>query len=392
MNRLRLAYNEMMNKVLLFFLLVSPVAHSNSKPGFDCSKSMNCQEKLICQTPSLALLDNSLNEIYKKTTTSFKSERLNDLKLSQKEWLSERKNIPCTEDDLAYFYKARISALETLSKKDPTDYDICKLFIENRTKFKLLASHTKLDQATRFSFNNQEYSFGGEHLGTCPRVPGSFIDKDKKTQEIFEADGEHVATFGIKPWIFETSGKLIVGIFDFNSKEDGLKSDRFYSLSEVDGKYARQICVFQRHPGKWSVSGKDTKPCEFLSQKKTYDIEKEEVDLRNDKTKQKIKLYSDDSRISAGCGSEIGTEYLHIESDKKLSESLKDLTMQEYWRIKNFSFVNIQSKNFILSEPAKRYYDPRFDFPDKVLYEVNKDGTISEVCKAVTKSSIRIVE
>ncbi len=95
-----------------------PLAPVNINPGFDCAKSSTKIEKAICSNSNIAYYDSLLTSLYYKLkTTISKTEKLENLKQSQREWVRDR-NVSCknyTDISLhsclvqAYYY--RVSSL-----------------------------------------------------------------------------------------------------------------------------------------------------------------------------------------------------------------------------------------------------------------------------------------
>lgn len=80
-------------------------------PSFDCTKAATFSEKVICSDPLLGKLDGALSENYKYMLGSDIGDAArNDLKTTQKKWLTERNK--CTNNQcLVDAYRKRIDAV-----------------------------------------------------------------------------------------------------------------------------------------------------------------------------------------------------------------------------------------------------------------------------------------
>ncbi len=78
------------------------------KPSFDCTKASTFSEKAICSDPLLGNLDGALSENYKHMLASDIGDGArNDLKTTQKKWLTERNG--CTNNQcLTDTYRKRL--------------------------------------------------------------------------------------------------------------------------------------------------------------------------------------------------------------------------------------------------------------------------------------------
>lgn len=87
----------------------APSAQPSWSPSFDCTKATTFSEKAICTDSLLGKLDGALAENYKHMLASDIGDGArNDLKATQRNWLSERNQ--CTENQcLARVYRKRIN-------------------------------------------------------------------------------------------------------------------------------------------------------------------------------------------------------------------------------------------------------------------------------------------
>ena len=111
-----------MAKLLFAAFLVSSffLNHSTAlaaQPSFDCGKAGNALEKAICNSSSLAQLDNRMAKVYAQVLNSVGKARAerNQVKQSQRQWLKKRSTCvngsSVDEGCLAKLYQDRISEL-----------------------------------------------------------------------------------------------------------------------------------------------------------------------------------------------------------------------------------------------------------------------------------------
>lgn len=87
---------------------------TSSSPSFDCEKASSPTEKLICANDGLSTLDSQLSKSYSSLRTTVPDpERL---KLDQREWIKNTRNLCMDVACLTQAYEARIQAFAVLAK------------------------------------------------------------------------------------------------------------------------------------------------------------------------------------------------------------------------------------------------------------------------------------
>ncbi|MBL0625352.1 DUF1311 domain-containing protein [Aeromonas jandaei] len=119
-------------------LALSPLAllslfASAATPSFDCSKTSNDVEVLICKDQGLANLDKEMATLYPKAIANLSPEDRNSAKAQQRGWVKGRNECWKTQDMrncIEYSYRLRISDLQInagqLSVPNPVFYQCGK--------------------------------------------------------------------------------------------------------------------------------------------------------------------------------------------------------------------------------------------------------------------------
>lgn len=90
------------------------VAHELPGPSFDCNKATTAAEKTVCANEKLARLDKQLSQLYKQVLAA--SSNMDEVRLSQRNWLIGRRN-KCTDKAcLETAYASRISEIVKSTK------------------------------------------------------------------------------------------------------------------------------------------------------------------------------------------------------------------------------------------------------------------------------------
>lgn len=96
---------------LLASLLLLGAASPALAASFDCNRASTPQEKLICQTPQLSSLDETLANVYHQKMSGLAAADAVQLKQSQREWLKQLRSHGTDVDQLQTAYQQRIAAL-----------------------------------------------------------------------------------------------------------------------------------------------------------------------------------------------------------------------------------------------------------------------------------------
>jgi len=93
----------------IFFMCIFSASIFVHAASFDCTKAESPTEKLICENPTVSLLDEQLGKIYKQVLANTANK--NSLKLEQLEWLKQQRN--CKDSEcLTKTYQTRIEQLQ----------------------------------------------------------------------------------------------------------------------------------------------------------------------------------------------------------------------------------------------------------------------------------------
>ena len=107
--------------LIIVIYLVSPIAHAQTSPTFDCAKASGEVEKLICADDELAALDRKMAEVYAKAVESWSSESSEEVtkqRAMQRGWISGRNDCWKSDDVKAcavLAYRTRIAELQIQS-------------------------------------------------------------------------------------------------------------------------------------------------------------------------------------------------------------------------------------------------------------------------------------
>lgn len=98
--------------ILASMLLLGAVSPAMAA-SFDCNRASTPQEKLICQTPQLSALDETLATVYRQKISGLAAADAAQLKQSQRDWLKQLRSRGTDAAQLQTAYQQRIAALNT---------------------------------------------------------------------------------------------------------------------------------------------------------------------------------------------------------------------------------------------------------------------------------------
>jgi uncharacterized protein len=141
---------------------------SNSYPAsFDCAKASIQIEKTICSEKQLSKLDDLLSQVYKKAALSAANKSA--LKMEQRSWLKNIRNICQTAGCLENAYKERITALSSTEQtpQQNTQESTLNAPKSNFTKTAQVdqSSEARKQSREKFISQYQQYDILGIHIG-----------------------------------------------------------------------------------------------------------------------------------------------------------------------------------------------------------------------------------
>src|SRR5262249_40006053 len=107
------------------FTLFLTVVATHKAFAIDCKRAHEKWEMMVCKDEDLKILDNALNDIYKKCFKTLKD--ANKIKKEQQEWIKHNTSITNLESDLEDTYLSRISTLREYYFKEKKRSSVSKV-------------------------------------------------------------------------------------------------------------------------------------------------------------------------------------------------------------------------------------------------------------------------